>query len=130
MTRYLGVRLVKDTKPDTMYVHILVAEAFLGPRTVGLYVNHRDGNKYNNFASNLEYTTRRINEDHAANLGLHAWGEYHAMSKLTQEQVREMRTSDRPTRYFADKFKVNMGTIRAARSGATWRHLDRAGVPQ
>lgn len=45
-------------------VHILVAEAFYGPRLRGLVVAHKDGNKLNNRAENLQYTTPRANNLH------------------------------------------------------------------
>ena len=41
-------------------VHQLVAEAFIGPRG-GLDTDHIDGNKENNYSSNLQYLTRREN---------------------------------------------------------------------
>ena len=51
---YYGVILVKEGRRFYRAVHRLVAEAFL-PNTNNLpYINHRDENKLNNKASNLE----------------------------------------------------------------------------
>ena len=45
-------------KIKTIYIHILVAKAFIGPKTSGYEVNHKDGNKSNNHIDNLEYFIR------------------------------------------------------------------------
>lgn len=45
----------------TRNVHVLVAEAFIGPRPPGLQVCHNDGNKNNNTLSNLRYDTPKAN---------------------------------------------------------------------
>ena len=42
-------------------VHILVAEAFIGPRPKGTVVNHKDHNRKNACVSNLEYITQLEN---------------------------------------------------------------------
>jgi HNH endonuclease/NUMOD4 motif-containing protein len=101
----------------------MVAAAFIGPRPDGLHINHKDGNRHNNAASNLEYVTRRQNEDHAVENALHAWGERHGMAKLTEAAVRHIRVSQVSNRVLADGYGVQIGTIRAVRNGLTWRHL-------
>lgn len=65
-------------------VHVLVAEAFLGPRPSGLVVNHKDGCSLNNWAENLEYCTTAGNSHHAFKTGL-------AVFNLTPEKVRAIR---------------------------------------
>lgn len=52
-------------KQQRKYLHHVVAEAFIGPRPDKHVVNHIDGDKQNNCASNLEYVTRKGNAAHA-----------------------------------------------------------------
>lgn len=54
-------------------VHLLVAEAFLGPRPTGFQVNHKNGDKLDNQVENLEYVTPKQNVRHAYSLGHHRW---------------------------------------------------------
>lgn len=53
---YLRIGLQKNGKIKNYFVHRLVAQAFLGDAN-GLTVNHKDENKLNNRADNLEYMT-------------------------------------------------------------------------
>lgn len=53
--------LYKNTKSRSNLAHILVAEAFIGPRPEGYSVCHCDGNKENNKLSNLRYDTQSEN---------------------------------------------------------------------
>lgn len=73
--------------------HVVVAEAFICKRPKGLEVNHKDGDKLNNAASNLEWVSRKENMQHAAKNG---WmrptrGEASHQSKLTEAKVRAIR---------------------------------------
>ena len=56
-TGYCQVILTKDGCQIMRYVHRLVAEAFLENPNQRKEVNHKDGNKQNNSASNLEWAT-------------------------------------------------------------------------
>lgn len=62
---YPFVVLSANGKTKSLMVHRLVATAFMGACPVGFEVNHKDGNKENNFISNLEYVTRGENNTHA-----------------------------------------------------------------
>lgn len=67
---YPRVNLSRDGKATAKSIHILVAEAFIGPRPEGLQINHKDGVKENSELSNLEYVTAAENMQHAFRLGL------------------------------------------------------------
>lgn len=70
-TGYCQHNLRKDGKPIMRYAHRLVAEAFLEKPDFPCEVNHKDGNKQNNAASNLEWVSRSTNMHHAYKNGLH-----------------------------------------------------------
>jgi hypothetical protein len=82
---YLAVTLYAgrvDTRKSFL-VHRLVAEAFLGESE--LQVNHKDLNKQNNSASNLEYCTNLENMQHAVVNGV--YDEDNKRRRVKVEQV-------------------------------------------
>lgn len=66
---YLHVCLSKKNKTETRRVHSLVANAFLGLRQEKHQVNHKNLNKHDNCAANLEYITGKENVRHRAAMG-------------------------------------------------------------
>lgn len=61
---YLQVQLSKNEKRRKLYVHRLVAIAFLHNERNFSDVNHIDGNKNNNCVENLEWCSHRSNQIH------------------------------------------------------------------
>ena len=88
---YHQVALYFERYPHDRKVHRLVAQAFLEPIGGKPYVNHKDGNKSNNSLENLEYCTMAENNAHAGFMNLKPIGSNHTNSKLTHEQLKEVR---------------------------------------
>lgn len=62
---YQNVSLHKENKTEKhLYIHILVAKAFLPNPDNKTEVNHKDFNKLNNRVDNLEWVTRDENKQH------------------------------------------------------------------
>lgn len=59
--RYLTMILCGDKHKKTVYIHRLVAEVFVDNPNGFTSVNHKDENKLNNNASNLEWCTQAYN---------------------------------------------------------------------
>lgn len=88
---YMRVRI----KGKHYKIHRLVAETFIPNPENKREVNHKDGNKLNNRADNLEWATRSENQKHAYKLGLQKpsekqkqavskWNKEHRIKKVYQ----------------------------------------------
>lgn len=51
-------------------------------------------------------------------------GEDHPRAKLTEAIVRQIRTGGEDAALLAEQYGVSVGTIRNARRGVTWRHIN------
>lgn len=71
-TNNIGYRRVTLYKPikKRFFIHRLVATYFCDGYQEDLVVNHKDGNKQNNCADNLEWVTRSENDLHAFKMNL------------------------------------------------------------
>lgn len=67
---YLFIGLRKNKKREFILIHRLVAMHFVSKPIGHEYVNHKDGDKFNNSASNLEWVTASQNTIHAYANGL------------------------------------------------------------
>lgn len=126
---YDDVALLMNARRAERKVHRLVAEAFLGPIPEGREVNHKDGNKTNNWLGNLEYVTRSQNVLHAIGLGLrhhaHQRGEQHGGHRLSRTDVIEIRRLAPITRHsdLAIRFGVCVKHISAIATRRAWSHV-------
>lgn len=67
---YAHIVLMRNGEAKNKVIHRLVAEAFIPNPENKPQVNHIDGDKRNNAASNLEWVTGQENVDHALATGL------------------------------------------------------------
>jgi hypothetical protein len=123
-TGYMRVDLSGERR-RSVRVHALVAEAFIGPRPEGLHVNHKDGNKLNNDAGNLEYVSLQENTTHAVALGLIRHGERHGQAVLTESHAREALSLKGRVRQkdLAARFGVARSTIASLHQRRSWGEL-------
>lgn len=119
---YLTVSLYdgsKPKKPKSFLVHRLIAEAFLGESN--LQINHKNGDKKDNRVENLEYCTPHENVRHAIEvLGKSLTGERNGKTKLTKEQVVEIRSSFGSHASIGRKYGISASHVRDIRLGKYW----------
>lgn len=111
---YALVNLVVGGKRKAMSIHRIIVSVFLGGIPQGLVVNHKDGDKFNNMASNLEVVTSLVNTAHAIKTGLmNTKGMSHPGVKLTDEEVSSIRTMGKThkQRDIAALFNCSQSTV-------------------
>lgn len=98
-------------------VHILVAEAFLGPRPDGHLIRHLDGNVSNNCPSNLAYGTPRENNLDRV---------LHGNTRLSVEDVAAIRgriSSGETHRSISKSYGVSRALITHINMGRIYAHV-------
>lgn len=123
---YMRHHLSIDGKSFGKHVHRIIAETFVNNTNNLPNVNHKDGNKKNNCAINLEWVTPKGNAIHAASLFLYPYGEKHHQSKLTKKDVIEIRRlSDLKVkqRDIAKQFNINQRNVWQIIHKITWKHI-------
>jgi NUMOD4 motif/HNH endonuclease len=95
---YTIVHLHFDGNRYAKLVHRLVAVNFVDGFDIGREVNHKDGNKANNAASNLEWTTRSGNLRHAVTAGLNTQALPAAGFPSTTQAAKALNKSHRTVR--------------------------------
>jgi hypothetical protein len=122
---YLQVSLSRGGSSSQRNPHVLVAEAFIGPRPHGLFVLHHDGNKLNCRDTNLYYGTRQQNADDAIRHGTIARGVQQWTAKLTDGAVVEIRrlAGSVSQKDLAARFGVCPSTIGFVVKNQTWTHV-------
>lgn len=106
-------------------VHVLVAEAFIGPRpSSDLVCRHLNDIKTDNVLTNLAWGTHKQNKADSRVNGTMMKGEKSHLAKLTVEKVREIRTRSAAGEKGADlgrEFGVNKETIYAIVKRRAWK---------
>lgn len=126
-TIYPSVSLYICGKKKMHNIHRLVAIAFIPNPYNKPCVNHIDGNKENNFVENLEWATHSENQYHACDIGLMPSGEDSHMSKLSENDVLQIRSIfDQgffTYKEIANAFDVTLTNVHKIVKMETWRNV-------
>lgn len=121
---YLRFTTYEAGRWQQVSVHVMVCEAFHGPRPDGHHAAHKNGVCTDNRASNLSWKTARQNETDKREHGRSLQGERHHQHKLTEEEVRFIRAPHGITdKALADRYGVSRTAIGNARRGKSWSHI-------
>lgn len=122
---YLHVNLYANGKQTTKNVHRLVAEAFVDNPGNLPEVNHKDEDKCNNAASNLEWCTHIYNNNYGEKLGS-VRGKKNPMSKFTEEDIEYIRKNSKKfggtmkNKDLAEKLNMSQSHVSSIIHGRRW----------
>lgn len=122
--KYLCVDLRNNGAKRRVYVHVLVLEAFVGPRPDGMEACHGPNGKDDNSVSNLRWGTHRENIQDKIRDKTLAKGTRHGMSKLHPSnavEIRQMYVKFVPQEEIARVFGVSQATVWSICHNKTWR---------
>lgn len=125
---YTLTKLRRNGKARPVFVHVLVAEAFLGPKPSPAHqVAHQDGSRNNNAVGNLRWATpqQNIGEDRNAH-GRTMRGEAHTKTSFSNSDIYAIRqrSADGETRSsIAKSYGVSATCISCIVRRITWTHI-------
>jgi hypothetical protein len=131
---YLQITLRFSGEPKrfkTHYVHRLVANAFLDTPASRSEINHVNGDKTDNRASNLEWCSRSENHLHAYRTGLQTARYAHrgtdtwnsVLDEHTVRRIRVMNAIGKSGWRIGKELGLNPSTVYAVLSGYSWKHV-------
>lgn len=104
---YAVAHISVEGRKQNVRVHHMVLLAFKGPRPDGALGLHRDGNSFNNCPENLRWGSHADNMEDRKRHGNYATGERHPMSKLTDQQVEEIRSRALTCREVVNEYGIS-----------------------
>lgn len=121
---YRKVQLVVGEKNEHRYVHELVLTHFVGPRPKGMDAAHNNGHRDDNRLANLRWATRTDNHADKIEHGTACRGERHGQRKLSEADVRGIRSSTDTCASLAAQFGVGPMQISRIRTRKNWGHVE------
>ena len=118
--------LTPNKKKHVVYAHKLVLETFVGPKLVGLETRHLNGVRNDNRLENLSWGTPFENTQDKKLHGTILFGETSGQSKLTNENVIQIRSRIKAGDLIdnvAKEFGFSAGGLRSVVNGSRWKHL-------
>jgi hypothetical protein len=124
---YQIIGLKKDGKRTCRYVHNLVLENFISDRPEGMEGCHNNDDPIDNKLENLRWDTPKNNCADRTKRGVHlkntGRGSTHGCHKLFENQVLEIRSSNKHLKDLAATYNVSPRTIRDILTRKRWKHI-------
>jgi hypothetical protein len=123
---HVAVCLAVDGNTTQRQVHVLVLEAFVGPRPMKHETRHLNGIPNDNRLSNLTWGTAAENRADTLRHGTHLRGSCKANAKLHEIDIPLIRAANAAgaSHYeLARQYGVRRGTIQQIFRGKTWSHV-------
>jgi HNH endonuclease/NUMOD4 motif-containing protein len=124
-TDYLNVGLSKDGVIKHYSVHRLVAEAFLGKRPDGMFVNHINSIPSDNRPENLEYVTPKGNIEHSIK---HGHFDSNGLERVLVERIVKLILAGEKYGAIAKECSVGKATVQAIAGGYRKLYVQRYGI--
>lgn len=109
-----------------LYVHRMVAQAFVENPNNAPHVNHKNGVRSDNYSENLEWVTSKENHIHRCKVLKRGIGSQQGGSKLTEiaiPEIRRLRANGVPVPVIASRYMVGTGCIYDIFRGKSWKHV-------
>jgi hypothetical protein len=110
-------------RSEVDYSHRFSYRHLVGPIPEGQVVRHKCDNPKCCNPDHLEIGTYHQNMEDMRSRGRSAVGTRNARSKLSEEQVRDIATSDEDYNTLGRKYSVHPSNIRSIKNGNTWSHV-------
>jgi hypothetical protein len=128
VNKYKVVTLFRNKYRKDFKVHRLVAMCFINNTENKPFVNHLDGDKFNNNADNLEWCTHMENVVHAIKTGLtKSKGEFNPSCKINENIVLDIRKKYVENKYSHRKlsamFKISKTQVGRILRKESWKHI-------
>lgn len=123
---YAVVNLFRDKKPTKLYVHRLVALAFIpNPKSLS-QVAHVNGDPLDARAENLRWSDQSMNElDKRAHGTAKTRSPYaEKLDKAAREQIKVLAAKGQSQRMIASQYNVSHSTVCALLNGKSYRWCD------
>ncbi|KKL95177.1 hypothetical protein LCGC14_1857280 [marine sediment metagenome] len=121
---YRKVILCNRKKKRYVRVNVLVLEVFTSPRPVGEVAAHQNGIRADNRLSNLQWKTQRSNIADKKRHGTHQQGNLHGCSRVTEDDVREIRrrrVAGETYALIAEDYPIGLQGVAAICSRRNWK---------
>lgn len=118
---YLKVTLRKNGNGANVMIHRIVALAFVPNPEHKPQINHKNGNKLDNRAENLEWVTRSENQLHAYRVLGRARSHKGHPVKISADDAREIFRSQLSTKELSDIYGISDTMVRNIKQGKSWK---------